>query len=92
VCELFNRKPTASAGDLTSAEPGQRIPRSDRLVPSAEEMAPWIDTVIRLWDDATFYEHERRRCLAAAEAWRPERLLPRFEEFFTQVIGADVCS
>ncbi len=55
-------------------------------------MAPWIDTVIRLWDDATFYEHERRRCLAAAEAWRPERLLPRFEEFFTQVIGADVCS
>jgi glycosyltransferase involved in cell wall biosynthesis len=57
-----------------------------RLVPSAEEMAPWIDTIIRLWDDATFYEQERRRCLAAAEAWRPERLLPRFEEFFTQVM------
>ena len=49
-------------------------------------MAPWIDTIIRLWDDATFYEQERRRCLAAAEAWRPERLLPRFEEFFTQVL------
>ena len=51
-----------------------------RLVPSAEEMAPWINTIIRLWDDHTFYEQERRRCLAAAEAWRPERLLPRFEE------------
>jgi glycosyltransferase involved in cell wall biosynthesis len=59
-----------------------------RLVPSAEEMAPWIDTIIRLWDDATFYEQERRRCLAAAEAWRPERLLPRFEEFFAGVLPA----
>ncbi|HLJ92916.1 MAG TPA: glycosyltransferase [Gemmataceae bacterium] len=57
-----------------------------RLVPSAEEMAPWIDTIIRLWDDATLYEQERRRCLAAAEAWRPERLLPRFEEFFAEVL------
>ena len=57
-----------------------------RLVPSAEEMAPWIDRIIRLWDDDTFYEQERRRCLAAAEAWRPERLLPRFEEFFAHVL------
>ena len=57
-----------------------------RLVPSAEEMAPWIDTIIRLWDDALFYAQERRRCLAAAEAWRPERLLPRFEDFFLRVL------
>jgi glycosyltransferase involved in cell wall biosynthesis len=53
-----------------------------RLVPTAEEIAPWVDTIIRLWDDEKFYEQERRRCLAAAEAWRPERLLPRFEEMF----------
>ena len=26
------------------------------------------------------------RCLAAAEAWRPERLLPRFEEFFAGTV------
>jgi len=57
-----------------------------RLVPRVEEMALWIDTINRLWDDATFYEQERRRCLAAAESWRPERLLPRFEEFFAQVL------
>jgi len=24
---------------------------------------------------------------AAAEAWRPERLLPRFEKFFAQVLS-----
>jgi glycosyltransferase involved in cell wall biosynthesis len=59
-----------------------------RLVPSAEEVAPWIEMILRLWDDEEFYHEERRRCLAAAEAWRPERLLPRFEEFFDRVISS----
>ena len=57
-------------------------------MPDASEMAPWLDTIIRLWDDAAFHEQERRRALAAAEAWRPERLLPRFEEFFAQVLSS----
>jgi glycosyltransferase involved in cell wall biosynthesis len=67
--------------------PEQYTPET-RLVPSAEEVAPWIETIIRLWDDASFYDQERRRCLAAAEAWRPERLLPRFEEFFARVLSS----
>jgi glycosyltransferase involved in cell wall biosynthesis len=57
-----------------------------RLVPTAEEVAPWVETIMRLWDDDAFYAQERRLCLAAAEAWRPERLLPRFEEFFARVM------
>ena len=65
--------------------PPQYTPET-RLVPSAEEVAPWIETIIRLWDDEPFYDQERRRCLAAAEAWRPERLLPGFEEFFARVL------
>ena len=56
------------------------------LVPTAEEVRPWIVTLIRLWDDVDFYENQQQRCLAAAEAWRPERLAPRFEEFFEQVM------
>jgi glycosyltransferase involved in cell wall biosynthesis len=65
--------------------PAQYTPQT-RVVPTAAEVAPWIETIIRLWDDEALYEQERRRCLAAAEAWRPERLLPRFEEFFAGVI------
>jgi hypothetical protein len=67
------------------ALPSQFTPQT-RLVPTAEEVAPWIEMIIRLWDDEEFYQHERRRCMAAAEAWGPERLLPRFEEFFARVI------
>jgi glycosyltransferase involved in cell wall biosynthesis len=68
--------------------PAQYTPQT-RLVPTAEEVAPWIDTILRLWDDEEFYQQERRRCLAAAEAWRPERLLARFEEFFDSAIGSE---
>jgi glycosyltransferase involved in cell wall biosynthesis len=66
--------------------PGHYTPES-RLVPTTEEVAPWVDTVIRLWDDAEAYEAERRRCRTAAEAWRPERLGPLYEAFFAGVAG-----
>jgi glycosyltransferase involved in cell wall biosynthesis len=66
----------------------ERYTPQSRLVPTAEEVAPWIETIIRLWDDDAFYAQQRRRCLAAAEAWRPEHLLPRFEELFATVISS----
>ncbi len=56
-----------------------------RDVPTATEVAPWVEAIIRLWDDAAFYEAECRRARAAAVAWRPERLGARFEEFLTGV-------
>ena len=65
--------------------PEQYTPQT-RLVPAAEEITPWIDTIIRLWDDYDFYAQERQRSLAAAEAWHPDRLLPRFEQFLTQLM------
>jgi glycosyltransferase involved in cell wall biosynthesis len=54
-------------------------------VPSAAEVAPWVETIERLWDDADLYERERHRCWRAAEAWRPERLLAEYQEFFLRL-------
>jgi glycosyltransferase involved in cell wall biosynthesis len=56
------------------------------LVPSAEDVAPWVDTLVRLWDDAAHYEEQRRRCLAAAERWRPERLAAAYDAYFGRVL------
>jgi glycosyltransferase involved in cell wall biosynthesis len=66
----------------------ERYTPQTRLVATAAEVAPWIDTILRLWDDEAFYQQERHRCLTAAEAWRPERLLPCFEEFFARVLSS----
>ncbi len=56
----------------------------------AMEVSPWVETVIRLWDDAAFYEQERRRSVAAAEAWRPERLVAQYDAFFRGLWACDV--
>ncbi len=51
-----------------------------REVPTAEEVVPWVETIVRLWDDGQFYDETSRRCRERAEAWRPGVLLPRYEE------------
>ena len=65
----------------------ERYTPESRIVPSPEEVAPWVETVIRLWDDAAFYDHESRRCVTAAEAWRPEKLAARYDGFFRAFLG-----
>jgi glycosyltransferase involved in cell wall biosynthesis len=69
----------AEAGFLFDV-PARYMPEAC-LVPSAAEVTPWVETILRLWDDPVFFEHERERSLKAAKAWRPERILPQFEAF-----------
>lgn len=59
-----------------------------RLVPSVQEVDAWLEKIVQLWDDPAFYERERQRCLVAAEAWRPEKLVGQFEECFRRVLCA----
>jgi len=60
----------------------ERITQATRMLPTAEEVAPWVEAVIRLWDDAEFYQDHRRRALAEARRWDPEVLEPQYVEFF----------
>jgi glycosyltransferase involved in cell wall biosynthesis len=63
----------------------ERYTPESRSVPSADEVKPWLETIERLWDDPAFYAAESSRCLRAAATWSPERLLPRFESFLSDV-------
>ncbi len=60
----------------------ERITQATRILPTAEEVAPWVEAVIRLWDDAEFYEGHRLKALAEAKRWDPAVLEPRYVEFF----------
>jgi glycosyltransferase involved in cell wall biosynthesis len=53
-----------------------------RVVPSAEEVEPWVETIIRLWDNPAEYEHCSRAAREHAQQWRPDRLAPIYCEFF----------
>ena len=51
-----------------------------REVPTAEEVEPWVETIIRLWDDAAEYERWSRAARERARQWHPDRFgadLPR---------------
>ena len=60
----------------------ERITQATRMLPTAEEVEPWVRAVIRLWDDAEFYEGHRVQALAEAKRWNPEVLEPQYVKFF----------
>ncbi len=59
-----------------------RYTPATREVPTAEEVAPWVATIIRLWDDAAEYERASRAARERAQAWHPDRLAIRYRDFF----------
>jgi glycosyltransferase involved in cell wall biosynthesis len=71
------------AGILIDVPP-EYTPAS-HMLPSVAEVEPWIDAIVRLWDDAQLYEKERQKCLSVATTWKPERLAEAFEKFFLNV-------
>jgi glycosyltransferase involved in cell wall biosynthesis len=64
--------------------PARYTPRSYTL-PTAEEVEPWVETIIRLWDDAEFYQQASEAARQHAERWRPERLAAGYREFFSSL-------
>jgi len=61
-----------------------------RTVPTPEEVAPWVETIVRLWDDAAWYGEQSRRCVAAAERWRPEPLAEEHARFFGSLLSVSL--
>ncbi len=72
---------TVGDGGLVFDIPEQHTPVSTEA-PTAEEVEPWVEAIIRLWDDEEFYRHQSEKALEHAKQWHPERLRPIYEEFF----------
>jgi glycosyltransferase involved in cell wall biosynthesis len=76
----------------TLGKAGIVLPLPDRLtaatttLPGAEEVAPWVDAVIRLWDDREWYEEQRLRSLTEARRWDPCVLEPAYARFFNTLV------
>jgi glycosyltransferase involved in cell wall biosynthesis len=54
-------------------------------VPTAEEVEPWVETIIRLWDDPHEYTAACERAKRHASRWHPGRLGPIYREFFSNL-------
>jgi glycosyltransferase involved in cell wall biosynthesis len=75
---------TLGAAGFVLTIPERYTPTSPEI-PTPREVAPWVATIERLWDDPEF--EARHRALAQAEArrWDPGRLAERYEALFRTV-------
>ena len=75
----------------TLGDAGIILPLPDRLtpatrsLPTADEVAPWVEAIIRLWDDEAAYRDHCRRARSEARRWDPEVLEPQYVRFFQEV-------
>lgn len=63
----------------------ERMTPATRLVPTPDEVIPWVEAVIRLWDDAREYAEHRDRALRGAGRWRPEILERAYSRLFAEL-------
>ena len=63
----------------------ERLTPVTQILPTAEEVEPWVETIIRLWDDRSWYQEQSARAFKEAQRWHPERLRPLYAEFFRNV-------
>jgi glycosyltransferase involved in cell wall biosynthesis len=63
-----------------------RLTPATRVVPTAEEVGPWVEAVIRLWDDPEWFAEQVRRARGEAHRWRPEDLAPAYIRFLRMAV------
>jgi glycosyltransferase involved in cell wall biosynthesis len=61
-----------------------------RTAPSAEEVAPWADRIVGLWDDPARYESASAAAREASARWHPDVLVPRWEAFLSELAARPV--
>ncbi|MBA3560811.1 MAG: hypothetical protein H0W30_19715 [Gemmatimonadaceae bacterium] len=49
------------------------------------KVEPWVETIIRLWDDPHEYAAASERARSHAQRWHPDRLAPIYREFFSNL-------
>ncbi len=74
-------KGEGTSGGFLFDIPARYTPET-RDLPSAEEVEPWVETIIRLWDDPAEYGRRSQAARERARQWHPDRLAPVYREFF----------
>lgn len=65
---------------------GPLLPICDRLtpvkfiIPEKEEVWPWIETILRIFDDQEYYLNLKHRGLLRASEWNMEDIVDKYEE------------
>lgn len=54
---------------------------------TADVVRPWIEVIVRLFDDDSFYNDESARARTASAGYAPDQLAPDYVAFFQSVLS-----
>jgi glycosyltransferase involved in cell wall biosynthesis len=74
----------ASAGFVMKLP--ESLTQFEKFPVAPEVVRPWVDLVVRLFDDEEFYQAECRKAREAGRRYLPEALAPLYVEFFRNVL------
>jgi hypothetical protein len=80
AAELFDQ------ASLMGPLPGRLTPAAPAALTPAE-LAPWVDTVLALYDDPAFAATQRRLALRAGRRWSADQLAPAYARFLAGLAG-----
>jgi glycosyltransferase involved in cell wall biosynthesis len=63
----------------------ERYTPANPAIPTAREVAPWVATIERLWDDPDFEAKHRALAKAEARRWDLDRVAGPYEAFFRSI-------
>lgn len=62
-----------------------RLTPGNELLPTAEEVAPWVEAVIRLWDNPELRAEQSRKAASEFRRWDSESLDSQHARFFSEL-------
>jgi glycosyltransferase involved in cell wall biosynthesis len=78
----------ANGGGFVLPLPGA-LTLQTRTPVAAADVAPWLDLLVRLADDQPYYAAASARALAAGQSFQPEKLGPRYVDYFTRILRGE---
>lgn len=52
-----------------------------------EEVDPWVQAIIELWDNEEQYESMSEHARQTAQKWHPEQNVPKYDTCFRELIN-----
>lgn len=63
----------------------EEITQQSEVPPGPEAVEPWIEQIIRLWDDKAYFQQRLDLCKEAAERYDPDVIADAFADYFGSV-------
>jgi len=74
--------PETLGGAATILPLPDRLTAATTILPTADEVAPWVEAIVRLWDDQAHHDEQRRRAEVEARRWSPDEQEARYRSVF----------